>query len=113
MGTWYNGWHYQQQRRTCGKPGCYCAQGELHGPYWYCRTAGGKWEYIGRKLPAALQQEIELRDGLAPALAAHIAQLQADSALLDAVIQGSRPLQLADKQRLDELGYAMLIPAAG
>ena len=26
----------------CGKPGCHCAHGELHGPYWrrYWREAG-------------------------------------------------------------------------
>lgn len=24
-----------EQWVTCGKPGCKCARGELHGPYWY------------------------------------------------------------------------------
>jgi hypothetical protein len=23
------------QWRKCGKPGCRCARGQLHGPYWY------------------------------------------------------------------------------
>jgi hypothetical protein len=26
---------YRQERVRCGKPGCKCARGELHGPYTY------------------------------------------------------------------------------
>lgn len=29
-----------EQRRKCGKEGCRCAQGELHGPYVYLQVAG-------------------------------------------------------------------------
>jgi hypothetical protein len=29
-----------EQRRRCGKEGCRCAQGELHGPYTYLQVAG-------------------------------------------------------------------------
>ena len=29
-----------RQGRRCGKPGCRCAGGELHGPYWYLSVAG-------------------------------------------------------------------------
>lgn len=25
----------QHERIKCGKPGCKCTEGELHGPYWY------------------------------------------------------------------------------
>lgn len=110
---WYNGWQYFAQGRRCGREGCACAAGEPHGPYWYRRRKSGAREYVGRELDRRLCQAVELRDGLAPALAAHVVQLQADSALLEAVMEGTRPLQLADKQRLDELGYAMLIPATG
>jgi hypothetical protein len=28
------------QRRRCGKEGCRCTQGELHGPYTYLQVAG-------------------------------------------------------------------------
>lgn len=28
------------QGRRCGKPGCRCARGELHGPYTYLSVAG-------------------------------------------------------------------------
>ncbi len=31
------------QYARCGKAGCRCARGELHGPYWYVfRRAGGR-----------------------------------------------------------------------
>ncbi len=36
---------------TCGKSGCRCARGHLHGPYKYVVTREGeslKWEYKGR-----------------------------------------------------------------
>lgn len=29
-----------EQRRRCGKEGCRCTQGELHGPYTYLQVAG-------------------------------------------------------------------------
>ena len=28
--------------RACGKPTCRCAQGQLHGPYWYRRWRQGR-----------------------------------------------------------------------
>ena len=111
---WYNDWQYFQQGRKCGKRSCTCgAGGELHGPYWYRRQKAGTREYVGRELDRRLLQTIELRDGLAPALAAHIAKMQADITLLEQVISGTRALQLEDKHRLEELEYAMLIPAVG
>lgn len=36
---------------VCGKPGCRCARGEKHGPFWYlCRSEGGRnrMVYLGR-----------------------------------------------------------------
>jgi hypothetical protein len=45
---------YQSEMVRCGKKGCKCARGELHGPYWYAYwTEGGKTrsEYIGKHLP--------------------------------------------------------------
>ena len=29
-----------RQSRRCGKPGCHCVDGELHGPYTYLRVPG-------------------------------------------------------------------------
>lgn len=45
---------YQQEMVRCGKEGCRCAKGELHGPYWYAYwSEGGKTrsEYIGKNPP--------------------------------------------------------------
>ena len=42
---------YGQEYRRCGKPGCKCASGELHGPYWVATwTEGGKTKrkHIGK-----------------------------------------------------------------
>lgn len=45
---------YQLVKTRCGKKGCKCARGELHGPYWYaCYREEGKSRrrYVGRTLP--------------------------------------------------------------
>jgi hypothetical protein len=45
---------YQQELVRCGKEGCRCTRGELHGPYWYAYwTEGGKTrsQYVGKELP--------------------------------------------------------------
>jgi hypothetical protein len=47
---------YRQELVKCGKPGCKCARGELHGPYWYGYTykkgGGQSKRYIGKQRPA-------------------------------------------------------------
>lgn len=54
------GVRYYQQGRKCGKPNCKCAQGELHGPYWYARDfATGTVTYIGAELPAEITRARE------------------------------------------------------
>jgi hypothetical protein len=44
---------YVQESTRCGKPTCKCAEGELHGPYWYrIETLGNgkrKKTYHGKK----------------------------------------------------------------
>ena len=45
-----------EQRRRCGKEGCRCAQGELHGPYAYLSVAG-RMVYV----PAVLAEEVRAR----------------------------------------------------
>lgn len=42
-----------EQRRRCGKEGCRCARGELHGPYTYLQVAG-RLVYV----PAVLAQTV-------------------------------------------------------
>lgn len=42
-----------EQRRRCGKEGCRCTRGELHGPYTYLQVAG-RLIYV----PAALADTV-------------------------------------------------------
>ena len=54
---------YRQDYRTCGKPRCKCASGDLHGPYWVATwTEDGKtrkkhigkvWRDVTDELPPA------------------------------------------------------------
>jgi len=44
---------YRLEKVRCGKKGCKCEKGELHGPYWYgYRRQKGKLKshYIGKEL---------------------------------------------------------------
>jgi len=45
-----------EQRRKCGKEGCRCARGELHGPYAYLSVAG-RMVYV----PAVLAEAVRAR----------------------------------------------------
>ena len=110
MDSFYdNGWLYSRQWRSCGKVTCRCAQGELHGPYWYKReAAGGKAIYVGRAIDPALFAVMEQRQAYQPAIEAHIAQLAADQRLLQDLIEG-QPLNLAERHRLEQLGYGHLV----
>ena len=47
---------YRLESVRCGKKGCRCADGKLHGPYWYAYwLEGGKTRsrYVGKKLARA------------------------------------------------------------
>jgi hypothetical protein len=47
---------YQLQLVKCGKPGCKCEGGKLHGPYWYVyQRKDGRLtkKYIGKQRPSA------------------------------------------------------------
>jgi hypothetical protein len=49
---------YRSEIVRCGKKGCKCSEGKLHGPYWYAYwTEGGKTrsQYIGKKLPRGVE----------------------------------------------------------
>jgi hypothetical protein len=50
---------YRLEEVRCGKKNCHCAEGKLHGPYWYAYwTEGGrtKSQYIGKKLPRGVRK---------------------------------------------------------
>jgi hypothetical protein len=45
---------YRREGVRCGKKGCKCMDGDLHGPYWYAYwSEDGKTrsKYIGKRLP--------------------------------------------------------------
>jgi hypothetical protein len=48
-----------EQRRRCGKEGCRCAQGDLHGPYTYLQVAG-RLVYVPASLAQAVAQRLEV-----------------------------------------------------
>lgn len=52
---------YVNEGIRCGKEGCKCASGELHGPYWYAiETMGNgrtKRRYHGKKPPPAMARQ--------------------------------------------------------
>lgn len=45
---------YRREGVRCGKKGCKCKDGELHGPYWYAywsEAGRTRSRYIGKRLP--------------------------------------------------------------
>lgn len=46
------------QRRRCGKGGCRCARGELHGPYTYLQ-AGTRLVYVPTGLAESVARRVE------------------------------------------------------
>ncbi len=62
----------QTQRRRCGKEGCRCARGELHGPYLYLSLrAGGRTRmiYVPAGLAGEVRQAVTASAGVRAALA--------------------------------------------
>jgi hypothetical protein len=61
------------QQRRCGKPGCHCAQGELHGPYVYLSvgraTGRPRLVYVPASLAEAVRERVELTETAEAALA--------------------------------------------
>jgi hypothetical protein len=61
------------QMRRCGKEGCRCAQGELHGPYVYLSVGRGtdrRLVYIPADLAEAVRRHIALTEQIEATLAA-------------------------------------------
>jgi hypothetical protein len=56
-----------EQRRRCGKEGCRCARGELHGPYAYLSVAG-RMVYVPAVLADAVRAHLEVSKRLQGAL---------------------------------------------
>ena len=56
-----------EQRRRCGKEGCRCTRGELHGPYAYLSVAG-RMVYVPAVLADAVRSQLEISSRLREAL---------------------------------------------
>jgi hypothetical protein len=56
-----------EQRRRCGKEGCRCARGELHGPYAYLSVAG-RMAYVPAVLADAVRARLDVSKRLQEAL---------------------------------------------
>lgn len=51
-----------ERSKRCGKAGCRCAEGALHGPYWYLSTRGEEGtqlEYVPRDWVAWVRDRVE------------------------------------------------------
>jgi hypothetical protein len=95
---------YYQQGRKCGREGCKCQAGDLHGPYWYTRNIdNGRVQYIGKELPSAIVGTRAAHDLLLPNMLRERRRL-AD--LFDAVSRLIRndPLSDADRRAVESLG---------
>ena len=61
------------QMRRCGKEGCRCAQGELHGPYVYLSISRGaerRLFYIPAELAEVTRRHLQLTEEIEATLAA-------------------------------------------
>jgi len=61
------------QMRRCGKEGCRCAQGELHGPYVYLSISRGverRLLYVPAELAEVVHHHVSLTEQIESTLAA-------------------------------------------
>lgn len=105
---------YYQQGRKCGRAGCKCQQGELHGPYWYTRnTDTGRVQYIGKDLPPAITTARTAHDRLLSAMVKERRRLAGMFDALSRLIRND-PLSEADRRAIESLGLgAALVSEPG
>jgi hypothetical protein len=65
------------QGRRCGKPGCRCARGELHGPYTYLSVAGRSGRSRMVYVPAELAEVVARRVAASEQVEAVLAEISA------------------------------------
>lgn len=66
----------QEQRRRCGKEGCRCARGELHGPYLYLSLRVGRRTRMFY-VPAELAEQVRGAVGTSAAIHSALAEISA------------------------------------
>jgi len=53
---------YRKELIKCGKKGCKCNDGKLHGPYFYAYWSEGgmtKSQYIGKQMPKGIKNQLK------------------------------------------------------
>ena len=70
------------QRRRCGKEGCRCTQGQLHGPYTYLATSRVRGRSRLLYVPAALVELVRRRVAQTAQVEAVLAEIAAINAEL-------------------------------
>jgi hypothetical protein len=56
---------YRLESIRCGKEKCKCAEGKLHGPYWYSYARVGDKvtsQYVGKRLPKYIEKLLKDRN---------------------------------------------------
>jgi hypothetical protein len=66
----------QRQMRRCGKPGCRCAEGELHGPYMYLSVQAGKRSQL-LYVPTEVVEEVKRRVEITGRIDAALSEISA------------------------------------
>jgi hypothetical protein len=105
---------YYRQGRKCGRPGCKCSTGDLHGPYWYRREVlTGKVTYLGRTLTPEVTSARQYHDLLLPAMVSERWALIHKADALARLI-GNKVLKDGDRKIIEALGFgaALVLPVA-
>jgi hypothetical protein len=58
---------YRLEGVRCGNPNCKCADGQLHGPYWYAywsENGRTRSQYIGKQLNGKLKRTVSGGSGV-------------------------------------------------
>lgn len=66
----------QSQRRSCGKEGCRCTRGELHGPYVYLAVRAGRRNRLVY-VPAELAEQMKRRVAVSQHIQDSLAEISA------------------------------------
>ena len=99
------GMNYYQQGRKCGKQGCKCVTGELHGPYWYAREIdSGQVRYLGRELPAEVLVAYTAHTRLLPQMTRRRRELLKQYDALGRLLKGET-LWTEDRPIISLLGF--------
>lgn len=100
---------YYAEGRKCGKAGCRCQSGELHGPYWYKRNQStGEVSYLGKVLPDHVEEARRRLNYFGRDIEAARRQLVAQAEALGR-LYNRRPLTREDRVAIRDLGFGICL----